>query len=118
MTDPQQQQMQMLQQVQKMQQNMQAAQEDLLSTRVEATAGGGVVKATVSGNGELVAISIDPAVVDRNDVETLEDLILAAVTEANRQARELAQEKLGGVTSGLDLGGLGGLGGGLGGLFG
>ena len=117
MTDPQQQ-MQMLQQIQKMQQDMQAAQEDLLNTRVEATSGGGVVKATVTGNGELVAISIDPAVVDRNDVETLEDLILAAVTEANRQARELAQEKLGGVTSGLDLGGLGGLGGGLGGLFG
>ena len=117
MTDPQPQ-MQMLQQIQKMQQDMQAAQEDLLNTRVEATAGGGVVKATVTGNGELVAISIDPAVVDRNDVETLEDLILAAVTEANRQARELAQEKLGGVTSGLDLGGLGGLGGGLGGLFG
>jgi DNA-binding YbaB/EbfC family protein len=116
-TDPQQQ-MQMLQQIQKMQQDMQAAQEDLLNTRVEATAGGGVVKATVTGNGELVAISIDPAVVDRNEVETLEDLILAAVTEANRQARELAQEKLGGVTSGLDLGGLGGLGGGLGGLFG
>ena len=117
MTDPQQQ-MQMLQQIQKMQQDMQAAQEDLLNTRVEATSGGGVVKATVTGNGELVAISIDPAVVDRNEVETLEDLILAAVTEANRQARELAQEKLGGVTSGLDLGGLGGLGGGLGGLFG
>ena len=117
MTDLQQQ-MQMLQQIQKMQQDMQAAQEDLLNTRVEATAGGGVVKATVTGNGELVAISIDPAVVDRDDVETLEDLILAAVTEANRQARELAQEKLGGVTSGLDLGGLGGLGGGLGGLFG
>jgi nucleoid-associated protein EbfC len=116
-TDPQQQ-MQMLQQIQKMQQDVQAAQEDLLNTRVEATAGGGVVKATVTGNGELVAISIDPAVVDRDDVETLEDLILAAVTEANRQARELAQEKLGGVTSGFDLGGLGGLGGGLGGLFG
>jgi DNA-binding YbaB/EbfC family protein len=116
-TDPQQQ-MQMLQQIQKMQQDMQAAQEDLLNTRVEATAGGGVVKATVTGNGELVAISIDPAVVDRDDVETLEDLILAAVTEANRQARELAQQKLGGVTSGIDLGGLGGLGGGLGGLFG
>ena len=110
MTDPQQQ-MQMLQQIQKMQQDMQAAQEDLLNTRVEATAGGGVVKATVTGNGELVAISIDPGVVDPTDVETLEDLILAAVTEANRQARELAQQKLGGVTSGIDLGGLGGLGG-------
>jgi DNA-binding YbaB/EbfC family protein len=116
-SDPQQQ-MQMLQQIQKMQQDMQAAQEELLDARVEATAGGGVVKATVTGNGELVAISIDPGVVDPTDVETLEDLILAAVTEANRQARELAQQKLGGVTSGIDLGGLGGLGGGLGGLFG
>ena len=117
MSDPQQQ-MQMLQQIQKMQQEMQAAQEELLDARVEATAGGGVVKAIVTGNGELVAISIDPGVVDPTDVETLEDLILAAVTEANRQARELAQEKLGGVASGLDMGGLGGLGGGLGGLFG
>jgi DNA-binding YbaB/EbfC family protein len=116
-TDPQQQ-MQMLQQIQKMQQDMQAAQEELLDARVEATAGGGVVKATVTGNGELVAISIDPGVVDPTDVETLEDLILAAVTEANRQARELAQQKLGGVTSGIDLGGLGGLGARLGGLFG
>ena len=57
---------------------------------VEATVGGGVVKATVTGSGELVAISIDPGVVDPDDVETLEDLVLAAVTEANRQARELA----------------------------
>jgi DNA-binding YbaB/EbfC family protein len=110
-------QMDMFQQIQKMQQDMQLAQEQLLDARIEATAGGGVVKATVTGNGELVGISIDPGVVDPNDVETLEDLVLAAVTEANRQARELAQEKLGGVASGFDLGGLGGLGD-AGGLFG
>jgi nucleoid-associated protein EbfC len=103
--------MSMLQQIQKMQQDVQAAQEELLDARVEATVGGGVVMATVSGNGELVAISIDPSVVDPGDVETLEDLVLAAVTEANRQARELAQEKLGRVTAGFDVGGLGGLGG-------
>jgi DNA-binding YbaB/EbfC family protein len=103
--------MNMFEQIQKMQQDVQTAQEELLDARVEATVGGGVVKATVSGNGDLVAISIDPAVVDPNDVETLEDLVLAAVTEANRQARELAEEKLGRVTSGLDLGPLGPLGG-------
>jgi nucleoid-associated protein EbfC len=108
----------MLQQIQKMQQDMQLAQEELASMRVEATVGGGVVKATVTGAGELVGIAIDPAVVDPSDVETLEDLVLAAVNEANRQARDLAQQKLGGVTSGIDLGGLGGAGGGLGGLFG
>jgi nucleoid-associated protein EbfC len=114
-----QQQMKMLEQIQKMRHDMQAAQEDLLDMRVEATAGGGVVKATVTGNGDLVGISIDPGVVDPTDVETLEDLVLAAVSEATRQARDVAQQKLGGVTSGLDLGGLGGgRGGGLGGLFG
>jgi nucleoid-associated protein EbfC len=103
--------MNMFEQIQRMQQDVQAAQEELLDARVEATVGGGVVKATVSGNGELVAISIDPSVVDAGDVETLEDLVLAAVTEANRQAQELAQEKLGRVTAGFDAGGLGGLGG-------
>jgi nucleoid-associated protein EbfC len=89
---------------------VQAAQEALLDARVEATVGGGVVKATVTGNGDLVAISIDRSVVDPSDVETLEDLVVASVTEANRQAREVAQKKLGSITAGFDLGGLGGLG--------
>ena len=113
------QQMKMMRQIQKMQQDMQAAQEALANTLVEATAGGGVVKATVTGDGELRAIKIDPSVVDPEDVETLEDLVLAAITEATRQAKELQAEKLGSATGGLDLGGaLGGLGGGLGGLLG
>ncbi len=115
MPNPQEQQMQMLRQIQQMQQDMQTAQEDLANARVEATVGGGVVKATVTGSGELVAISIDPGVVDPDDVETLEDLVLAAVTEANRQARELQQQKLGAATSGLDTSALGGA---LGGLLG
>jgi DNA-binding YbaB/EbfC family protein len=119
----QQQQMKMLRQIQKMQEDMQAAQDALANATVEASAGGGVVTAVVTGDGELRRISIDPSVVDPEDVETLEDLVVAAITEATRQARELQQEKLGGVTSGLDLGGaLGGLGdltggGGLGGLL-
>lgn len=102
-------QMNMLRQIQKMQEEMQAAQEALASATIEATAGGGVVKATVTGDGELRAIAIDPSVVDPDDVETLEDLVLAAVTEAVRQARALQQEKLGAATGGIDLGALGGL---------
>jgi hypothetical protein len=107
--------MKMLRQLQKMQDDMRAAQEQLANATVEATAGGGVVKATVSGEGELRAIAIDPSVVDPDDVETLEDLVVAAVTEAVRQAKQLQSEKLGAATAGLDLGGLGG---GLGGLLG
>jgi DNA-binding YbaB/EbfC family protein len=114
----QQQQMKMLKQIQKMQQDMQEAQEALANATVEASAGGGVVKATVTGEGELRRVSIDPSVVDPEDIETLEDLVVAAVSEAVRQAKELQQEKLGAATAGLDLGGaLGGLGGGLGGLL-
>ena len=103
--------MNMLEQVQKMQADMQAAQQALEAAVVEATVGGGVVKATVNGEGALRAISIDPSVVDPADVETLEDLVVAAVTEAARLAEALQREKLGAATSGLDLGslGLGGL---------
>jgi DNA-binding YbaB/EbfC family protein len=114
-TDPQP--MNMLRQIQKMQEDMQRAQDELADARVEATVGGGVVKATVTGSGTLVAMSIDPSVVDPTDVETLEDLVLAAVTEANRQARELQQQKLGAATAAIDTGALGNLGG-LGGLLG
>jgi DNA-binding YbaB/EbfC family protein len=114
----QQQQMKMLKQIQKMQEDMQAAQDALANATVEASAGGGVVKATVTGDGDLRRISIDPSVVDPQDIETLEDLVVAAVSEAMRQAKALQQEKLGAATAGLDLGGaLGGLGGGLGGLL-
>jgi nucleoid-associated protein EbfC len=104
--------MDMLKQVQQMQVYMQAAQEVLASTVIDATVGGGVVRATVTGEGELREIKIDPSVVDRDDVETLEDLVVAAVIEATRQAKELQSQKLGAVTGGIDLGSiLGGLGG-------
>ena len=105
--------MNMLEQVQKMQAEMQAAQQALEAAVVEATVGGGVVKATVTGDGELRRISIDPSVVDPDDVETLEDLVQAAVHDAMRQAKELQGQKLGAATGGLDLdsmlGGFGGL---------
>jgi len=106
--------MDMLKQVQQMQAGMQAAQDELANTTVDATVGGGVVRATVTGAGDLRAIKIDPSVVDPLDIETLEDLVVAAVIEATRQARELQAQKLGAVTGGIDLGSmLGGLGGSL-----
>jgi len=106
--------MDMLKQVQQMQADMQAAQEALAKETVDATVGGGVVRATVTGTGELRSISIDPSVVDPDDIETLEDLVVAAVIEATRQAKELQSSKLGAVTGGIDLGSmLGGLGGSL-----
>ena len=100
----------MFQQIQKMQADMQAAQEALASEVIEASVGGGVVKATVNGEGALLTVSIDPSVVDPLDVETLEDLVVAAVHEATRQAKVLQTERLGAVTpdlGSLDLGALG-----------
>ena len=106
----------MFQQIQKMQADLAAAQEALAGLVVEASVGGGVVKATVNGEGGLLSITIDPSVVDPNDVETLEDLVVAAVHEATRQAKELQREKFGAVTPdlgslNLDALGLGDLGG-------
>jgi nucleoid-associated protein EbfC len=100
---------QMMRQVQKMQADMVAAQEALAEETVEASVGGGMVKAVVSGTGDLQSVSISPEVVDPDDVEMLEDLVVAAVVEATRMAQELAKERMGGLTSGLDMGGLGGL---------
>ena len=99
----------MMKQVQKMQADMVAAQEALADEMVEASVGGGMVTAVVSGTGDLKKISISPDVVDPDDVEMLEDLVVAAVVEATRMAQELAQERMGGLTAGLDMGGLGGL---------
>jgi hypothetical protein len=99
---------QTLAQLHKLQQAMEVAQEELKDEIVEASAGGGVVKAAVSGALELKSITIDPAAVDPQDVEILADMVLAAVNEALRKAQELAAGKLGGA--GLDMGDLGGLG--------
>jgi DNA-binding YbaB/EbfC family protein len=100
---------QMMRQVQKMQADMAAAQEALANETVEASAGGGMVTATVTGTGELRKVTIAPEVVDPDDVEMLEDLVVAAVVEAMRMAQDRAAERMGGLTAGLDLGGLGGL---------
>ncbi|WP_171166602.1 YbaB/EbfC family nucleoid-associated protein [Streptomyces sp. I05A-00742] len=100
---------QLLQQAQKMQQDLAAAQQELAETPVEGSAGGGLVKATVSGAGELQALVIDPKAVDPEDTETLADLVLAAVRDANNAAQQLQQQKLGPLAQGLGGGGIPGL---------
>ena len=98
---------QLLQQAQKMQQDLARAQEELANTEVDGQAGGGLVKATVTGSGELRGLKIDPKAVDPEDTETLADLIVAAVRDATSNAQELAAAKLGPVAGGLgDVGGL------------
>jgi nucleoid-associated protein EbfC len=97
----------MLKQVQQMQADMAKAQEQLKGEIVEASAGGGMVTVKVSGDLEVREITIDPDAVDPEDVELLQDMVLAATNEALRSAQELANRKLGGLTGGLDLGGLG-----------
>ena len=98
----------MLKQVQEMQEQMAKAQEELAGETVEASAGGGMVRVKATGGGEIVEIKIAPEAIDPDDPEMLEDLVLAAVNEALRNAQELMQSKLGGALGGL--GGLGGLG--------
>jgi nucleoid-associated protein EbfC len=98
---------QTLAQLQKLQQAMAVAQEELKDEIVEASAGGGAVKVSVSGELEVKSITIDPAAVDPQDSELLADMVLAAVNDALRKAQELAASKLGGAGQGLDLGGLG-----------
>ena len=101
----------MMQQVQKMQQEMMAAQESLKDERVEASAGGGMVKVVATGELHIESVTIDPDAVDPEDVEMLQDTVLAAVNEALRSAQELAADKMGAATGGLGgPGGLGGLG--------
>jgi DNA-binding YbaB/EbfC family protein len=102
---------QMMKQVQKMQADMAKAQEELAAEVVEASAGGGMVVVRISGDLELKELRIDPDAVDPEDVDMLQDMVLAAVNEAIRSAQELAASKMSAATGGLGgAGGLGGLG--------
>jgi DNA-binding YbaB/EbfC family protein len=92
--------------VQKMQQDMARVQSELEAAQVDGSAGGGVVSATVTGKGELVSITIDPSAVDPADVEMLQDLVVAAVNDALRASRDLAEEKMAAVTGGLKIPGM------------
>ena len=89
--------------MQKMQQGMLDAQEELQQSRIEATAGGGVVKAIVNGKGRLVDIEIKPEAVDPDDVEMLQDLLVTAIKEAEEKAEAMETEKMQGLTSGMPL---------------
>lgn len=93
----------MMKQVQKLQQDMARLQEEMRSERVEATAGGGVVRAAANLHGEIQEIVIDPSVVDPADVPMLQDLILAAITEVQRSAKAQADERVKALTGGLPI---------------
>jgi DNA-binding YbaB/EbfC family protein len=97
---------QLMKQAQKMQQHMLAAQEELAQTEVSGTAGNGLVTVTVLGSGDLQSIAIDPSVVDPEDVETLQDLIVAAVRDANNAVAELQSQKMGPLAGGMGIPGL------------
>ena len=96
----------MMQQAQKMQQNIERVQNELAEAEIEASAGGGVVTAVVSGSKQLKKVTIAPEAVDPEDVEMLEDLSTAAVNEALQKADAYAEEQMGKVTGGMNLGGL------------
>lgn len=96
---------QLMKQAQKMQQQLMEAQAQLAGTEVTGTAGGGLVTATVSGSGDVLSVKIDPKAIDPDDVESLEDLVVAAIRDAANNAQELQQTTMGPLAGGL--GGLG-----------
>ena len=96
----------MMRQAQQMQQKMQQLQAEVEQREVEATAGGGVVRVVATGKKTIQSIEIKPEAVDPDDVEMLEDLVMAAVNEALSKADEMMQQEMGKVTGGMNLGGL------------
>ena len=99
----------MRQQIMKIQEQMLQTQEELGEKTVTATAGGGVIEVVMTGHQRVESITIDPDAVDPEDVEMLQDLIIAAVNEALERSQALAAEQMGALTGGLGLGDLGGL---------
>lgn len=93
----------MMRQLEQMQNRMMKAQEEIANASVQGSAGGGVVTVTMSGDQEIQAVTIKPEVVDPDDVETLQDLVLAAVSDALQRSKELQAQRLGEVTGGLGL---------------
>jgi len=93
----------MMRQVQALQRKMNDAQEQLATEEVTGSAGGGMVTVTASGNGEVRAVRISPEVVDPDDVDLLQDMVVAAVNEALRTAKELEADRMGGLAGGLGL---------------
>ncbi len=95
-----------MKQAQQMQRRMAELQEELGKKQVEATAGGGMVTAVVSGKQQLLGLKIDPAAVDPEDVEMLQDLVTAAVNEAIKQSQQMASEEMSKITGGMNIPGL------------
>ncbi len=96
----------MMKQVQQMQTMMEQMQAELEKTEVEGSSGGGMVKVVANGKHEVLSITIDPEVVDQEDVEMLQDLIVAAVNQAHQKVQELQAEQMSGLTGGLKIPGL------------
>ena len=95
-----------MKQAQMMQKRMAQMQQELEERRIEATSGGGMVKAVVSGKQQMISLTIDPKAVDPEDVEMLQDLVVAAVSEALKLSQKLAEEEMNKVTGGLNIPGL------------
>lgn len=96
----------MMKQVQQMQAKMEKMQEELAGMEIEGSSGGGMIKAVVNGKQDLISLTIDPEVVDKDDIEMLQDLIIAAINQAKEKATEVQAEKMASVTGGLNLPGL------------
>ncbi len=96
----------MMNQLQQMQKKMVAAQEELGNSNVEGSAGGGVVTVTMNGHREVQAIKISPEVVDPEDIEMLQDMVMAAIADATKKAEELSAAKMGPLTGGMNIPGL------------
>ncbi|MCK4599221.1 YbaB/EbfC family nucleoid-associated protein [Candidatus Bipolaricaulota bacterium] len=99
----------LMKQAKKIQEELEKKQAEIAAMKVEASSGGGMVKATVNGRGELLNLLIEREVVDPDDVEMLIDLLIAAVQEAQKNAQAISQEKLGPLTQGMKLPGMSGL---------
>lgn len=97
----------LMRQMQQMQQRLAKIQEELAEATVDGSAGGGAVTVTMTGQQQVRAVKIDPAVVDPEDVEMLQDLVLAAFNEAHTKSQQLAESRLGALTGGLKIPGLG-----------
>ena len=99
----------MMKRIQEMQQNMQTLQEELAVAEYSASSGGGAVDVTVNGSHEVKKVTIKPEVVDPEDVEMLEDMLIAALNEAMRKADETAEREMGKITGGINIPGMNGM---------
>jgi hypothetical protein len=96
----------MMKQVQQMQAKMEKMQAELEEMEIEGTSGGGMIKVVVNGKQDVISLTIDPEVVDKDDVEMLQDLIIAAISQAKEKAAEIQSERMSGLTGGMNIPGL------------